>query len=83
MKKLMKICGIILLIAAGIVGGLFIKNFIFSNRPILSDNYYTWLTYENELETKYALPGTYAVEHSVARSKTSQSERSGFIILQI
>lgn len=69
MKKLMKICGIILLIVIIAFGGLLIKNAIASNKPVLSNDYYTWLTYENELEAKYALPGTYDMEHSDVRSK--------------
>lgn len=69
MKKLLKIVGIVLLaivlLAVILVAVLLVKNYIQSRKPLLTEDYYTWLQPEEALERKYTGLGDYDVSHTV------------------
>ena len=69
MKKILKVIGIVLAIIVCITGFLFIRNIVESNKPLLTDDYYTWLTYDCALEGKYAQKGDYEVSHTDVSSE--------------
>lgn len=68
MKKALKTIGIIAAVIILIIGMLFIRNLIESNKPILKDDYYAALSSTSPLEQKYAAKGSLAVDHIEIRS---------------
>lgn len=73
MKKVLKIVGFLILGMIGliilIVGGLFIKNYIDSQKPWLAQDYYAQFQSASEIERKYAGLGDYAVSSEIVKSE--------------
>lgn len=73
MKKVLKIVGFVILgiiiLIILVVGFLFIKNYIDSQKPWLEKDYYTQFQSDSELEKKYAGLGNYEVSGKVVKSE--------------
>lgn len=78
MKRVLKIVGFLILgiisLIILIVGGLFIKNYIDSQKPWLEQDYYTQFQSASEIERKYAGLGDYAVSDMVVTSEDKTIE---------
>ena len=73
MKRVLKIVGFLILGMIGliilIVGGLFIKNYLDSQKPWLAQDYYAQFQSSSEIERKYAGLGDYAVSSEIVKSE--------------
>lgn len=73
MKKVLKIVGFVILgiiiLIILVVGFLFIKNYIDSQKPWLEKDYYTQFHSDLELEKKYAGLGSYEVSSTIVKSE--------------
>ena len=61
MKRVMKVLGIVILVAVAAVGALVVKGYILSKKPSVREDYYTDFSSPCPLEQKYSQPGGYAV----------------------
>ena len=61
MKRVMKVFGIVILVAVVVVAVLVVKGYIQSKKPVLVDDYYTYFSSPCPLEQKYTKLGRYAV----------------------
>ncbi len=72
MKKLVKgiliAVGVIVLAVVVLLVVLFVKNYIDSQKPLLTDDYYTWVEYDSKTEEKYAYPGSYEVSDETIKA---------------
>ena len=61
MKRVMKVLGIVILVAVVAVAALVVKGYIQSKKPSVRENYYADFSSPCPLEQKYSQPGGYAV----------------------
>ena len=61
MKRVMKVLGIVILVAAVVVAVLVVKGYIQSKKPSVREDYYADFSSPCPLEQKYSQPGGYAV----------------------
>ena len=72
MKKLFKgigiAIGVIVLAVVVLLVVWSVKDHIDMQKPLLTDDYYTWVKYESKMEEKYAYPGSYEVSDETIKA---------------